>query len=204
MYEVFFNDRVVFIGSTFKKSLTADSLVCHISDADSVRKAWEIFKISSIYKKMFLISDDSELIKKYFFNLFKIVMAAGGLVRNNQNQLLCIYRWGKWDLPKGKIEKGEEVEDAALREVEEECGIQGVVLKNLNSITYHIYENQFKPGVWVLKPTYWYNMVYEGCETLSPQVKEDILKAQWFDPDKLDAVVENTWISLVPLFKSVV
>ncbi len=204
MYKVFFNDRAVYIGSSFKKSLTENGLVFFVSDADGVEKAWNIFKIDERSENLFLISDSSEEIKDFFFHLFKIVNAAGGLVKNNENQLLCISRWGKWDLPKGKVEKGEAFDVAAVREVQEECGIHGVVLQNLNSITYHIYENTFKPGEWVLKPTYWYNMVYNGVELLTPQIKEDIVAAQWFDPSELETVIDNTWNSLIPLFESII
>ncbi|HNW50907.1 MAG TPA: NUDIX domain-containing protein [Prolixibacteraceae bacterium] len=202
MYKVFFNDRVVLIGSTFKKSLIQGTLFIDVSESDEVQNAWLAFRDNTEVKCLIICSDDQEKAKNLFFGLFTIIDAAGGLVRNSENQLLCIYRWGKWDLPKGKAEKGEKIEDTALREVEEECGIHQLVSTGLNSITYHIYEHPRKPGVWVLKPTFWFNMFYSGSEILVPQVKEDIVDARWFSKKELDCVMENTWDSLTPLFQS--
>ena len=114
---------------------------------------------------------------------------------------MCIYRWGKWDLTKGKAEKGETIAETAIREVEEECGITNLQNDGFNSLTWHIYEHPRKPGNWILKQTHWFNMRYTGNEELVPQINEDILEAKWFTKSELKIVTENTWASLRPLIE---
>lgn len=201
MYKVFFNDRIVFIGTTFKKSLIQNNLIFYELKPSDTEHAWLTFKDDHLGRNMFLYYEDAEKGREAFFRLFTVIDAAGGLVHNREQKLLCIFRWGKWDLPKGKAEKGENHEETALREVEEECGITGLTTEELNTITYHIYEHPRKPGVWVLKQTYWYNMFYAGNEKLIPQINEDITDVRWFSAEELALVMENTWASLMPLFR---
>jgi len=202
MYKVFFNDRTVFIGSTFKKSLIQKNLVFPVSQLNEMKAAWSDFRDDEKGRDMFLLTDQPEIGKEMFFSLFSIVDAAGGVVSNHENQLLCIYRWKKWDLPKGKAEKGERVEDTAIREVEEECGITNLKNDGLNSITYHIYEHPGKAGKWVLKQTFWFNMSYAGGQELVPQIKEDIIEAKWFAKGEFNIVIEKTWASLKPVIEA--
>jgi 8-oxo-dGTP pyrophosphatase MutT (NUDIX family) len=202
MYEVFFNDRIVLIGSRFKKSLIQKALFFEVSQPKEAEDAWLAFRDNLKVKYLIICNDDQEKARELFFGLFTLINAAGGLVANSENRLLCIYRWEKWDLPKGKAERGEKMDETALREVSEECGITNLITRGLNTITYHIYEHPRKPGVWVLKQTFWYNMFYAGNERLVPQVKEDIIDARWFSKDEMNRVTENTWDSLVPLFES--
>jgi len=112
-----------------------------------------------------------------FKGFFRNIEAAGGIVLNTENQILFIHRLGKWDLPKGKIEKGESKELAAVREVEEECGISDLQLKDFINSTYHIYTE--RDGSSVLKTTYWFEMLYNGNETPKPQIEEGINEVGW-------------------------
>jgi 8-oxo-dGTP pyrophosphatase MutT (NUDIX family) len=204
MYKVFFNDRVILIDSSFKNSLLDNSLFYQVANRFDVENAWKSFLSDKLDRDLFLLTEQPENGRDFFFSLFKIIIAAGGVVSNNDNRLLCISRWGKWDLPKGKSEKGERPEDTAIREVEEECGISGLLNEGLNSITYHIYEHPSKPGSWILKHTYWYNMNYIGDEKLVPQTQEDIIEARWFKKSELNDVLKNTWASLKPIIESYV
>lgn len=111
-----------------------------------------------------------------YLNRFKWQEAAGGLVLNPQNELLLIERHGLWDLPKGKIEKGESKEEGAWREVAEECGLKFHTLKEPLETTYHIFLRREK---WRFKPTYWYWMQTSDVETLTPQAEEAITSAVW-------------------------
>jgi 8-oxo-dGTP pyrophosphatase MutT (NUDIX family) len=199
MYKVFFNDRTVFIGSTFKKSLIHKSSIYKVSNLKDMELAWSDFKNNQHPENLILVTENPEIGKNMFFSLFSVVDAAGGLVSNSENRLLGIYRWKKWDLPKGKVEKGEKLEAAAIREVEEECGISGLRINGLNSVTWHIYEHPRKPGKWILKQTYWFDMFYSGSQKLIPQINEDIIEAKWFSKNEIGIVVENTWASLKPL-----
>lgn len=123
-----------------------------------------------------IYSTDIEKLKKDFFKLFTIIEAAGGLVENSKKEILLIHRCGQWDLPKGKIDKGESPEKASVREVEEETGLRNISLGKLILITYHTY-HEF--GKFILKPTYWYKMKVSGKQALMPQTEEDITDLKW-------------------------
>lgn len=202
MYKVFFNERVIFIGSDFKNYRLDNKLFFQVSSPKEAEIAWKSILDDKSERDIIILPDQPLNSMDLFRGLFTIIDAAGGIVTNKKNQLLCISRWGKWDLPKGKKEKGEKTEETAIREVEEECGISGLENKGFNSITYHIYEHPRKPGYWILKQTYWYNMIYLGDEQLIPQTQEEITDARWFDKSEMDVVIENTWSSLKPIFKA--
>ncbi|PKP20368.1 MAG: NUDIX hydrolase [Bacteroidetes bacterium HGW-Bacteroidetes-21] len=125
---------------------------------------------------------------------FKFIPAAGGLVFDEKGHMLFIFRRGKWDLPKGKIDKGESPEIAAVREVKEECGLHKVKLKKKICSTYHIYLHKDRLA---LKQTYWYRMVAPGKQELIPQTEEDISKAIWLSPDECGQVASNTFPSIL-------
>lgn len=122
-----------------------------------------------------------------FRNYFKNIEAAGGVVINPENKILFIHRLGKWDLPKGKIEKGESREVAAVREVEEECGISNLQLKDFLNATYHIYTE--RDGKKVLKTTHWFHMLYSGKETPKPQTEEGINEVSWKNEAEIETVI---------------
>ncbi|WP_312751151.1 MULTISPECIES: NUDIX hydrolase [Epilithonimonas] len=122
-----------------------------------------------------------------FRNYFKNIEAAGGVVINPENKILFIHRLGKWDLPKGKIEKGESREVAAVREVEEECGIFNLELKDFINSTYHIYTE--RDGKKILKTTYWFEMFYAGNETPKPQIEEGINEVGWKNEAEIETVI---------------
>jgi 8-oxo-dGTP pyrophosphatase MutT (NUDIX family) len=107
--------------------------------------------------------------------------------------LLIIYRRGKWDLPKGKLEAGESFEQAALREIEEECGIKDLKIGIRLLSTYHTYLIDEKP---VLKKTLWFEIFYDGNKIPVPQQKEDISETRWIDPSEMDVILKNTYGSV--------
>lgn len=202
MYKVFFNDRIVFINTKDKSGLFKEAKTIEVFDNTDMPELLEAFINDPEQLNIELVGSSVDDLKRKFFELFKIVEAAGGLVFNSQNELLCIYRWGKWDLPKGKIEKGESPDVAAVREVEEETNITGVTIREKRTVTYHIYKSPYHSvETWILKPTHWYVMDYTGNEKLVPQIKEDITKAEWFGrKDALEAQ-KNTYASLFELFE---
>jgi 8-oxo-dGTP pyrophosphatase MutT (NUDIX family) len=105
-------------------------------------------------------------------------VAAGGLVTNEENEILCIYRKGFWDLPKGKVDQGENIIDAAVREVEEETGVVAIITNFEPTITYHTYVMN---GQFCIKETYWYSMKANINNQLKPQLEEDITAIEWIN-----------------------
>lgn len=126
--------------------------------------------------------------------LYKYIEAAGGFIKNEQDEYLFIFRRGKWDLPKGKLEKGETPEIAAIREVQEETGLQFVKEKSLRCTTWHTYDTYGEP---VLKQTYWFNMETTKNQDGKPQTEEDITELQWLPESEFSKVLGNTFPSIV-------
>lgn len=135
---------------------------------------------------------------KKFVNHFDYLEAAGGLVKNNKDEILFIYRLEKWDLPKGKVEPGETTELAALREVEEECGITELKIKAFIGNTYHLYYD----STLRLKSTYWYEMSYDGNEELIPQIEEGIGVAKWKLKSEIPGLLGNTYENIKIVLES--
>lgn len=127
------------------------------------------------------------------------VLAAGGLVVDEHGRLLAIKRLGKWDLPKGKVEKGEAVDVGAVREVQEECGLQRVDLKAFVTSTWHTYERK---GRQHLKRTDWFLMRASSNEALTAQSEEDIEEVRWLDSDGVRMMEADTYPSLLPVLKA--
>ncbi len=115
--------------------------------------------------------------------MFNVLGAAGGVVRNDKDEILFIRRLGKWDLPKGKIEKGEDREEAAVREVAEETGLEEVILEPFLNTTFHTYME--RNGKKTLKKTFWYKMLYVGNEKPIPQIEEGILEVSWKNKEQI-------------------
>ncbi len=126
----------------------------------------------------------------------KKIIAAGGLVTNRQNDLLMIYRRKKWDLPKGKLDNDETIEQCALREVMEETGLKHVMLKHFVSITYHEYYDEHKKEN-VVKETHWFAMKAIKTQKLVPQTEEDIEKIQWADRELIKQLLTNSYTNII-------
>lgn len=120
----------------------------------------------------------------------RVIKAAGGLVKNGKGHYLFIFRLGKWDLPKGKVDPGESMKKAAVREVEEECGVKIDYLGPKIVSSYHIYQLK---GEVVVKKTNWYEMGVNKVPKLKPQYEEDITEAIWLPKDQFGKVLENTY-----------
>lgn len=142
-------------------------------------------------------------IDKFFKTLMdkiRVIKAAGGLVKNGDGNYLFIFRLGRWDLPKGKLEENEKTKIAAKREVEEECGIKVDYLGQKLCNTYHTY---YMRGRFVLKQTSWYEMGVNKCPSLTPQTEEDIEAAEWLSPSGLTKVRSNTYPLILDVLQSI-
>lgn len=200
MYKVFFNDSLILVGSEMKKSLNRD-VVQKFQDVDYDVVSQLVTRIETDSEpgSFFIFNDANDVNWTSFRKCFNEIPAAGGLVKDQNGRCLFIKRLGVWDLPKGKIEPDESPEAAAVREVEEECGIKRLnVICQLDS-TFHIYRSPFlsSPNNIVLKETKWFLMEYSGTDLPVPEVEEDIEEVAWFNMDELDTIYQNTYTSLI-------
>ncbi len=129
-------------------------------------------------------------LQKAFWKHFTIIKAGGGLVKNDQGKLLMILRRGKWDLPKGKLDPGETLEQCALREVEEETGISQLEILSQAGITFHVYDEY---GKHILKESYWYHMRAKGDQTPVAQAEEQITDITWASEDEVESNLRNSF-----------
>ncbi len=133
-----------------------------------------------------------------FTHHYDYLEAAGGIVENTRDEILFIQRFHKWDLPKGKVEKGESLEETAKREIGEECGVHNVELKDFLMTTYHIYKVQRH----ILKATHWYQLFsLEERPKLVPQKEEGIEKVDWVAKDDMESVYGNTYKNIKLLLR---
>jgi len=147
-------------------------------------------------KAVIILTDHTTAILDQMKSILVFIQAGGGLVKNEADEFLFIYRRGKWDLPKGKLDPGETIEQCALREVNEETGLQHITLKKLLLHTWHVYHGW---GQHVLKQTSWYEMSCPAGQTLTPQAEEDISEVAWLKKEAWGKVLENTFPSVKDL-----
>jgi ADP-ribose pyrophosphatase YjhB (NUDIX family) len=140
-----------------------------------------------------------EQLKKAIWKKFKILQTAGGLIRNENNEILLIFRRGKWDLPKGKRDDGETLEQCAIREVFEETHLKNVIIQKPLVTTYHSYEEN---GKHILKENYWYKMLSTGVQSLQPQAEEDITEVKWVAPADIPQYGPKAFPSIRDVFKA--
>lgn len=194
---IFFDERLVTISSV----VVGDSGVfkgLYFDGADAL-DGLEIQSIMRTFKgDVYIRSEDPLAALHSLFKSFKIVRAAGGVVENGDN-LLWIFRLGRWDLPKGKVEEGEELEVAAQREVIEECGQLDLMSKGHVGTTYHCYEQD---GEMILKPTEWYGFATNTNVELIPQTEEGITEVKWIARNEMREALESTYASIRDLLIS--
>lgn len=195
-YRIYINENTLFISDSIPKQVKK---IRQLDNAD--------FYLPSFYKNMgkgvdtdyVLIDPNPERLFKKVKNSCELIKAAGGLVENAKGNYLFIFRNKKWDLPKGKVEKGEKMKDAGLREVEEECGVKIYTNERKLCKTYHVYSLGAK---LVLKKTNWYKMTVKGEPKLIPQKEEGITKAVWLSADELKPILKNTFPSIVQVLEA--
>ncbi|MET2985467.1 NUDIX hydrolase [Aureibaculum conchae] len=193
MKTVFFNNLPIHLVSDLKHEVEPYFYPIGEVDLLSIINKMEQGLIESVY----LYDDDFKSLWQHFSNQFKIIEAAGGKVFNEKKETLFIFRNGKWDLPKGKIEKDESIEEAAIREVEEETGIKNLKIIKPLETTYHIYKYKKK---YVLKTSYWFKMRTDFEGKLHPQQEEGITKVEWLTKPNVENALQNTYANIKLLF----
>ncbi len=185
--KIYINDKPLILTNSVDKYIAQDSL----------GKGFELFvgafhrnfrmakkQLERPFTRGVIIEDiDVDIIQKEVRNYFKPISAGGGVVCNADGDVLMIFRRGKWDLPKGKLDHGESIEDCAIREVQEETGLNAVALGSKIIDTFHIYSENKKE---IIKTTVWFKMSVQGIPELTPQAEENIAEAKWIPVAKLN------------------
>ncbi len=184
MYKVFVNRLI--INLTSDKEFLNDSKT-YLLSSTSIK---EIIKKLKIHDEVFLYYPDKKKLLKEFKEKLVTIKATGGIVTNKKNQILFIYRKGKWDLPKGKMEKNESKKESALREVIEETGVKKLKIINFFSTTFHLIKVKRE---YFLKETHWYTMKTKYDGKLKPQKSEGIISAKWKTFDEALEIKKKTF-----------
>lgn len=195
MYKVFVNEKKLLVSKqseALEKTLKYDSFT-------TLEIALDLLQNTSV-KELNVYGEQIDEIWEEFKKLFRIIEAAGGIVNRPNGDVLFIKRLGKWDLPKGKMEKGESREESAVREIEEETNLQNVELLDFINTTYHIYTE--RNGDKVLKYTHWFEMNFDGEDTSKPQLEEGITEVAWKNTSQIESeVFPNTFKNIQLIIK---
>lgn len=193
MYKVFVNNRPLFLTNKIEKETDFQLFLLNSADIEQlVAKVYE----NKIHKAFLYHPNEKEILTTLKSKI-PVEKAAGGLVYNTKGEILFIYRNGKWDLPKGGIEKNERKKQAAMREVEEETGVKNLKINARIPKTYHIFKRN---GKFRLKITHWYKMETSFAGNLIPQQEEGIEKAVWIKPENVPNLLENSYENIKLLF----
>jgi 8-oxo-dGTP pyrophosphatase MutT (NUDIX family) len=201
--KIYFNNKPLFLCDEIDKELDPyihhdDAVFIDELNSHTVKAMIHEMNQTRIHAGVFYHPDLDEL-KKVFFKKFTLVQAAGGLVENEKKEILLIFRRGMWDLPKGKLDEGESLEECAVREVEEETGLQNVKLIASLALTYHTY---YEGARYILKESHWYKMLVSGQQKLIPQSAEQITDIKWVKKNELSNYLEKCYPSVADILQS--
>lgn len=192
MYKIFYENKCIALSDNYEE---LDFGTIRVEYESPATFDWALEALSC-KKNTFCIRieySNADLLLHELFKKYKLILASGGLVVNEGGELLIIFRNEKWDLPKGKLKKNEDIALGAIREVEEECGVEGLSIASELKPTFHMYKQ--KKG-FAVKKTYWFEMKCKKDQKLIPQLEEGITKVEWFKPEQLNLVFENTYGSI--------
>ncbi len=194
MYKVFINDKPLLLTNKLEKETDFQLFLLESADINKIIVKFYQNKI----QKAILYHPDEEKILKKLKEKITVNKAGGGLVRNSEGKVLFILRNGKWDLPKGGTEKGETIEETAIREVEEETGVQKLSIVKKLQKTYHVFKRN---GQYRLKITRWFEMKTDYTGPLTGQAEEGIEKVVWLDKEEIKEALKNSYENIKLLFE---
>lgn len=193
MYKVFINDKPLFLTSVLQKETDFQYFLLDTVDLQKLVAQYFAGQVTNAY----LYHPDEDSILKKFRDKITVNKAGGGLVENSEGQVLFIFRNGRWDLPKGGIEKDETIEETAIREVEEETGCKNLKINKRLQKTFHIFKRN---GEYKLKITYWFSMTTSYKGTLNGQAEEGIEKVVWVNKEDIPELLKNSYQNIKLLF----
>ena len=196
MYKVFVNDKPLFLTNEIFKE--TDFQLFLLESVDFKQLIVKMFQ--NKIQKAYLFYPDEKEIMKVLKTKIPVNKAGGGLVYNKNGDVLFIFRNGKWDLPKGGTEKGEDIEQTSMREVEEETGVNGLKITKKLQKTYHIFKRN---GVYKLKITHWFEMQTDFEGIPEGQIDEGIDKVEWKNPTQIQEALKNSYENIKLLFQEV-
>ncbi|MCP4310947.1 MAG: NUDIX domain-containing protein [Bacteroidetes bacterium] len=199
MYKIFYNNRVVYLKEEAPEGNAGPgTLVIGYEDKAELQVLLDDFSENEQVQELHLFHPDIEELRRAFATCFKCINAGGGLVLNEKGEFLAIERNGVWDLPKGKMEKREDFETTALREVEEETGLTGLETVGLLLSTFHTYPLGDR---MVLKETQWFEMHWNGRGDPVLQAEEGITDCRWVKPGQAGFIEKNSYASILDVLK---
>jgi ADP-ribose pyrophosphatase len=201
--KIYFNDKPLFLTDTITPEIEPykhhdDAVFIDDFSPSGIKSMIHEMRQEKVHAGVYQHPNLDELVRA-FRKKFMIVQAAGGLVLSEAGRLLFIFRRGKWDLPKGKLDPGEKLETCAVREVQEETGLEKADLKKHLVTTYHTYDES---GHHILKETWWYLLHSPGSQALTPQTEEQITDIEWAEPGQLDKYTANTYPSILDVLEA--
>ncbi len=194
MYKVFVNELPLILTNKLSETANGDYFLLN---GNAIQEAIDALRKKKL-KEAYIYHPNHEEILKKFTNKIPLEVAAGGVVTNKKGKVLFIYRNDKWDLPKGKLDESETIEECALREVEEETGVKKLKIENVLQTTYHVFKRN---GTYKLKEVHWYAMKTSYKGKLKGQKNEGIEKVKWKGPKKIQKALQNSYINIKILFE---
>jgi 8-oxo-dGTP pyrophosphatase MutT (NUDIX family) len=189
MYTIYVGNKPIILTTEVKKETDFKSYLLKSVNIGKVIKTLNNTDLKAVH----LVHKNEDKLLKRFLKLLPNVIAGGGKAYNSKHEILFIYRNDKWDLPKGKAERKESIEETAIREVEEETGVKNLKITKPLPTTYHIFKRN---GKHKIKVTYWFEMKTNFKGKLSPEENEGITKVEWLDAEASQKALENSYANI--------